>query len=57
VEEAIEKVEKQVKLPAGYHIDWAGEYEASSAPAAAAAIIIPLTLLLIFMILYSMFNR
>ena len=31
VEEAIEKVDQQVKLPAGYHIDWAGEYEASSA--------------------------
>jgi len=27
VEEAIKKVSTQVKLPAGYHIDWAGEYE------------------------------
>src|ERR1700752_1239699 len=26
VEEAIQKVERQVKLPPGYHIDWAGEY-------------------------------
>ena len=27
VEEAIGKVNAQVKLPTGYHIDWAGEYE------------------------------
>ena len=27
VEEAIDKVNAQVKLPPGYHIDWAGEYE------------------------------
>ncbi len=36
VEEAIRKVDQQVKLPAGYHIDWAGEYESqqrASAPA------------------------
>src|SRR5208283_415774 len=26
VEEAIKKVDQQVKLPVGYHIDWAGEY-------------------------------
>ena len=27
VEEAMRKVGKQVKLPPGYHLDWAGEYE------------------------------
>src|SRR5208283_3751171 len=27
VEEAMKKVNEQVKLPTGYHIDWAGEYE------------------------------
>jgi len=26
-QEAIEKVTKQVKVPRGYHLDWAGEYE------------------------------
>ena len=36
VEEAIKKVDQQVKLPAGYHIDWAGEYESPAARAAAA---------------------
>jgi len=27
VEEAMHKVEQQVKLPTGYHLDWAGEYK------------------------------
>jgi cobalt-zinc-cadmium resistance protein CzcA len=56
VEEAIKKVDTQVKLPAGYHIDWAGEYESQQRAARRLAIIIPLTLLLIFLILYSMFK-
>jgi cobalt-zinc-cadmium resistance protein CzcA len=56
VGEAIEKVGKQVKLPTGYHIDWAGEYKSQQRAARRLAIIIPLTLLLIFLILYSMFK-
>jgi cobalt-zinc-cadmium resistance protein CzcA len=56
VEEAIKKVNAQVKLPTGYHIDWAGEYESQQRAARRLAIIIPLTLLLIFLILYSMFK-
>jgi cobalt-zinc-cadmium resistance protein CzcA len=56
VEEAIAKVDKQVKLPEGYRINWAGEYESQQRAARRLAIIIPLTLLLIFLILYSMFK-
>lgn len=56
VEEAIAKVGKQVKLPVGYHIDWAGEYASQQRAQKRLAIIIPLTLLVIFMILYSMFG-
>ncbi|MGD1096641.1 MAG: CusA/CzcA family heavy metal efflux RND transporter [Bryobacteraceae bacterium] len=56
VEEAIKKVDQQVKLPTGYHIDWAGEYESQKRAQARLALIIPLTLLLIFLILYSMFR-
>ncbi len=56
VEEAIKKVGTQVKLPTGYHIDWAGEYQSQQRAAKRLAIIIPLTLLLIFFILYSMFK-
>ena len=56
VEEAIKKVNTQVQLPAGYHIDWAGEYESQQRAQRRLAIIIPITLLLIFFILYSMFK-
>jgi heavy metal efflux system protein len=56
VEEAIRKVKHQVQLPPNYHIDWAGEYESQQRAQRRLAVIIPLTLLLIFMILYSMFR-
>jgi cobalt-zinc-cadmium resistance protein CzcA len=56
VEEAIQKVGQKVKLPTGYHLEWAGEYQSQKRAAARLAIIIPLTLMLIFMILYSMFK-
>jgi len=56
VEEAMKKVETQVKLPTGYHLAWAGEYESQQRAAKRLAIIIPLTLGLIFLILYSMFK-
>lgn len=56
VEEAINKVSRLVKLPTGYHIDWAGEYESQKRSSKRLLIILPLTILLIFMILYTMFN-
>jgi len=56
VEEAIKKVEQQVKLPTGYRIDWAGEYASQQRAQKRLMLIIPLTMLVIFMILYSMFG-
>ncbi|HEV3216750.1 MAG TPA: CusA/CzcA family heavy metal efflux RND transporter, partial [Vicinamibacterales bacterium] len=56
VEEAIVKVTRQVKLPPGYRIDWAGEYASQQRAQRRLEIVIPLTLLVIFMILYSMFG-
>ncbi len=56
VQEAIAKVSKQVELPAGYRIDWAGEYESQKRSSRRLAIVCPITILLIFMILYGMFN-
>jgi cobalt-zinc-cadmium resistance protein CzcA len=55
VEEAMAKVSRQVKLPLGYEIDWAGEYASQQRAQRRLTIVIPLTLLVIFMILYSMF--
>jgi cobalt-zinc-cadmium resistance protein CzcA len=56
VEEAIQKVHDHVDLPRGYHIDWEGEYESQKRAQARLAIIVPLTVLLIFIILYTMFR-
>ncbi len=56
VEESIQKVNQQLKLPRGYHIDWEGEYESEKRAAARLLLIVPLTILLIFIILYTMFR-
>ncbi len=56
VEEAIKKVNAQVQLPRGYHIDWEGEYESQKRAQARLFLIVPLTILVIFLILYTMFR-
>ena len=56
VEEAIKRVHDQVRLPRGYHLDWAGEYKSKQRADARLAIITPITIMLIFMILYVMFR-
>jgi cobalt-zinc-cadmium resistance protein CzcA len=56
VGEALQKVTAGVKLPRGYHIDWEGEYESEKRAEARLSIIVPLTVLLILIILYTMFR-
>ncbi len=56
VEEAIGRVGQQVKLPAGYRIDWAGEYASQKRSQKRLMIVLPLTILVIFIILYTMFH-
>jgi heavy metal efflux system protein len=56
VEEAIKKVKEQVKLPPGYKTDWAGEYESQKRSSRRLMLVLPITILLIFLLLYIMFN-
>jgi cobalt-zinc-cadmium resistance protein CzcA len=56
VEESIKRVNAQVQLPRGYHIDWEGEYESEKRAEERLFVVVPLTILLIFMILYAMFR-
>jgi heavy metal efflux system protein len=56
VKEAIQKVDAEVKLPRGYHIGWEGEYQSEVRADARLLLIVPLTILLIFIILYTMFR-
>ena len=56
VEEAIAKVNKNVALPTGYHLEWAGEYESQKRANKRMALIVPITVMCIFLILYTMFR-
>ncbi|MGA8030496.1 MAG: CusA/CzcA family heavy metal efflux RND transporter [Bryobacteraceae bacterium] len=56
VEEAIRRVDQQVKLPPGYYLEWAGEYASAKRANARLAVIVPVTVAVIFFLLYTMFN-
>ena len=56
VEDAMAQISKKVKLPPGYHLDWSGEYESAKRASARLAVIVPLTVLVIFILLYTMFR-
>jgi len=56
VEEAIRKVRDQVQLPAGFALDWTGEYESQKRASRRLAVIVPITILVITLILYSAFH-
>ena len=56
VEEAMKKVNEQIKLPLGYRIDWEGEYESQKRANARLLIVLPITIFIIFIILYTMFK-
>ncbi len=56
VEEAMKRVNDRVKLPSGYHIDWEGEYESQKRSEARLLIIVPITIFLIFMLIYAAFG-
>jgi cobalt-zinc-cadmium resistance protein CzcA len=56
VQEAIRDVDRQVKLPEGYTISWAGEYASQQRSQKRLMIVLPITILVIFIILYTMFH-
>src|SRR5271163_1716995 len=56
VEEAIKKVDEQVKLPTGYSLYWEGEYQSQKRANARLLIVLPITILIIFILLYTMFK-
>jgi cobalt-zinc-cadmium resistance protein CzcA len=56
VEESMKKVANDVKLPSGYTISWAGEYENQKRSERRLLIVLPVTVLVIFIILYTMFK-
>lgn len=56
VNEAQRAVARNVRLPQGYSMDWAGEYESQQRASRRLAIIVPLTVLIIALLLYTAFH-
>lgn len=57
VREMQEVVAREVKLPAGYSIAWSGQFEYLERATAKLKIVVPATLLIIFVLLYMTFKR
>ncbi|MEQ8612801.1 MAG: CusA/CzcA family heavy metal efflux RND transporter [Gammaproteobacteria bacterium] len=56
VEEAQQQIDQSVALPPGYLVTWGGQYRLQQEANKRLAIVIPVTLLLIFIMLFSSFN-
>ncbi len=56
VEEAQQRIGRNVKLPSGYRIEWSGEFEWLQQAKKRLAIIVPITFVLIVVLLYGLFN-
>lgn len=56
VDEAQPKIESNVTLPVGYYTVWGGQYKLQQEANKRFAIVIPITLLVVFFLLYSSFN-
>ncbi|TXL66959.1 efflux RND transporter permease subunit [Zeimonas arvi] len=56
VEEARARVATDVPLPAGYRLEWSGQFENQQRAAARLAVVVPVALLLIFLLLFSTFG-
>ena len=57
VGEAQQKIEQVVKIPAGYWIAWGGTFEQLQSAAKRLQIVVPVALLLVFTLLFAMFNN
>jgi cobalt-zinc-cadmium resistance protein CzcA len=57
VEDAMKQVGAKVSLPRGYRLDWGGEYTDYTASRAQLRVILPLTLGLIFLLLFALYSN
>jgi cobalt-zinc-cadmium resistance protein CzcA len=56
VAEVQQRIDRNIKVPSGYRIDWAGEFEDLKLAQRRLAIVVPVALLLILVLLYALFN-
>jgi cobalt-zinc-cadmium resistance protein CzcA len=57
VDDARRQVQAQVPLPEGYHLDWGGEYKDYTASRRELNVVLPLTLFLIFLLLFALYRN
>jgi len=57
VGDAIEQVKAKVAIPQGYRLDWGGEYTEYTASRDQLSVILPLTVLIIFMLLFALYSN
>ena len=57
VEDAKQQVANAVKLPEGYRLDWGGEYKEYTASRNQLRLVLPLTLFLIFLLLFALYSN
>jgi cobalt-zinc-cadmium resistance protein CzcA len=57
VEDAMHKVDQKVSLPRGYRADWGGDYTEYTASRDQLKLILPLTLFLIFLLLFTLYGN
>jgi len=57
VGDAIQQVNSKVSLPQGYRLDWGGEYTEYTASRGQLSIILPVTLFLIFLLLFALYSN
>ncbi len=56
MEDAQARLRAAIQLPAGYHYEWAGEYESLRNEQRRLAVVVPVSLLVILALLYALFN-
>jgi cobalt-zinc-cadmium resistance protein CzcA len=56
VAEAQAKIDREIKLPAGYQITWGGSFENMQRAMARLRVIVPITIGIIFVLLFASFN-
>jgi cobalt-zinc-cadmium resistance protein CzcA len=57
VAEAQARIQQEVKIPAGYWINWGGTFEQLQSASKRLQIVVPISLMLVFILLYMMFNN
>jgi cobalt-zinc-cadmium resistance protein CzcA len=57
VDDAMQQVKDKVALPHGYRLDWGGEYTEYTASREQLSVILPLTLFLIFLLLFALYSN